>query len=355
MEKEQEQFDNNPRPWYHLMGFGLLALVLGFLSLWVLLQLSGTRSSQTALQEIVHPLPLLVAASLLVISWCSRLARIWLLLQALQTRLSFMQFAKSYLAGAFVSHITPGMAGGYPFFLFLLNRQGVPAGKSLAISLMDSVNTGLVALTVLLSLLFISRETSSLPGQQGWTWLAMAAIAAITLIAVGFLLFPRMMRRLVLRYAHNWSASPHPPGSKASGWAYIAVQELFRLEQVTRSFWQEHRRALAINLGLNLLYWLAWSAMTPVLILATGYNVYWPAAMAIQMTVQFAHNLIPTPGAAGGAELTMAFLLRSLLPPGALVAFLVLWRGYTYYISLFFTAFTLPWIIKILRFRNKIK
>ena len=328
---------------YRLASYSLIAIILGPFSLWLLTRFltNGVVSFQA-----IKPWPLIGALILLAISWFTRLMRVWYLFRPLAHKIRYRDFAKSYFAGVFASQITPSAVGGYPFFLFLLYRQGISPGRSLAVSLLDSVNTGLAFLLLLTAgTLFFSIYT---PEKQGWLPSALVGMGLLTSAALALLLFPQALQRLV----HGLSQKNNGPIGKLAPWAARASRELERLRLVTLHFWTDHRLLLVSNLLLNLVYWGAYLSVTPLLFLAVGGKAPWSMIVGSQIATQFAQYFIPTPGAAGGAEITMALLVHTWLPEDRLVLFLGLWRFCTYYLSLVGTSLTIPWVLHLLKYHT---
>ena len=327
---------------YRLAFYSLLAIVLGPLSLWLLKRFLAGDAFLVSL-EAIRPLPLIGALVFLIIAWLSRLIRIWCLFRPVADQISYGKFAKSYLAGVFASQITPSAAGGYPLFLFLLYRQGMPPGSSLAISLLDSANTGLAFLGLLTSGALLFR--TQIPITESWLQTALVGMGLLTAAALAPLLFPQALRQL----AHLLSEKKHGLGGKLAPMAARADEELERLRWVTLHFWHNHRSLLIINLLLNLVYWATSLAVAPLLFLGVDGRAPWPMIVGSQIATQFAQYIIPTPGAAGGAEVTMALFMHTLLPEERLVLFLGLWRLYTYYLSLVISSLSIPWALRLIK------
>ena len=329
-------------PKYRFAIYGGIAVILGPMTLWFLRRFLPGQPILLPLRDINFP-PLLTALILLIISWAARLLRMWCLLQPLAENLAPGDFIKSYLAGAFVSHVTPSAAGGYPFFLFLLYQQGVPAGKSLAVSLIDSVNTGLtLGLMVTTGALFFYIHVSA---ADNWLPAAVIGILLLVLPALALLVFAGKISQIT----SELSRKNHGLSRKIAALAARAVGEVQRFESAITIFWRDHRPLLFTNLCFNLMYWISYLSITPLLLKAVGGGAPWPVMVGSQIATQFAQYLIPTPGAAGGIEVTMALLIRNLLSHEQLMTFLALWRFYTYYISLFGTSLTIPWTLGLLR------
>lgn len=327
---------------YRLVFYSLLAVVLGPLSLWLLKRFLAGDTLLVSL-EVIRPLPLVGALALLLVAWLSRLIRVGCLFRPMAKQITHARFVRSYLAGVFASQITPSAAGGYPLFLFLLYRQGMPPGSSLALSLLDSANTGLAFLGLLTSGALLFR--TYIPITESWMHTGLVGMGLITAAALAPLLYPQALQQL----AHLLSEKKHGLGGKLAPIAARAEEELERLRWVTLHFWHNHRSLLIINLLLNLVYWATSLAVAPLLFLAVGGKAPWPMIVGSQIATQFAQYFIPTPGAAGGAEVTMALFMHTLLPEERLVLFLGLWRLYTYYLSLVVSSLSIPWALRLIK------
>jgi len=329
-------------PKYRFAIYGCIAVTLGPLTLWFLRRILPGRSVLLPLRSLEFG-PLLAASMLLVISWSARVLRIWCLIQPSAKSVSPMDFVKTYLAGVFVSHITPGAVGGFPLFLFLLHQQGVPAAKSLAANLIDSLNTG-VTLGLLLA---AGAVFFHVHGAAAGNWLPAAAIGTTIMIvpALSLLLFAGKISQAAAEFRRKDLGQRRRTALLA---ARIAG-EIERFEAAVSEFWRDHRPLLLTNLLLNILYWTAYLSTAPLLLNAVGGRAPWPVMMGNQLAIQFAQYLIPTPGASGGAEVAMALLVRRFIAHDRLVTFLFLWRIYTYYISLLGSSLTIPWAMNLVR------
>ncbi|NLA57528.1 MAG: flippase-like domain-containing protein [Firmicutes bacterium] len=329
-------------PKYRLVIYGGIAVILGPVTLWFLRRLLPGQPILLSLKDIDFS-PLLTAFILLIISWTARILRVWCLLRPLADSAAARVVIKSYLAGVFISHVTPSAVGGYPVFLFLLHQQGVPAGRSLAVGLIDSVNTGLIlGLLITAGVLLFRVDVSAAKN-----WVSTAVIGTIILIvpALALLIFAGRISQVT----SELSQKNRGGSQKIAHLAARAAREVQRFEAAIEVFWRDHRPLLLMNLCLNLLYWVSFLSITPLLLRAVGARAPWPAIIGCHIATEFAQYLIPTPGAAGGVEATMALLIRNLLSHEQLVTFLALWRIYTYYISLFATSLTIPWVMNVLR------
>jgi len=325
---------------YRLVGYSLLAVLLGPFSLWLWRQFGTSDDFSMSLDKLSY-LPLAGALLLLVTAWCSRLVRIRYIFRPVAGDIGWKEFTMSYFAGVFISNITPSAVGGYPFFLFLLQRQGISLGKSLAVSLLDSVNAVLSLLIIAGVLLF----GSIIPLAETWLWATVLMMLITIVLVLVPILFPKTLRRFVLSLSQKH-------GNHTSSIATVvqrALKELTRLEDITRYYWRYHRRLLLSNLVLSLVYWLAFLGVAPLLLWSVGASISWPVVIGSQVATHFAGYLIPTPGAAGGSEVTMGWLLHTQLPEERLILFLGLWRLTTYYLSLILSSLTMPWALRCMR------
>jgi uncharacterized protein (TIRG00374 family) len=260
--------------------YGGIAVILGPVTLWFLRRLLPGQPILLPLRSI-NFVPLLIALVLLMISWLARLLRIWCLIQPSADSIAPKDFIKSYLAGAFISHVTPSAAGGYPFFLLLLHQQGIPAGKSLAVSLIDSVNTGLTIgslLAIGTLLLHIHVSTT-----DNWLAAAVIGIMFLSIPALTLLVFAGKISQAASRLSRK-----HPdPSNRIALLAARAAGEIQRFESAVSTFWRHHRQLLFANLLFNLIYWVSFLSITPMLLRAVGGRAPWPIMVGSHIATQF--------------------------------------------------------------------
>lgn len=216
-------------------------------------------------------------------------------------------------AGEVGAALTPSALGGAPVKTAMLAGGGRGLSRAAAVTTMGTLEDLSFNLTVALPALLVSGLAARLAGRLGvpslesaaaWTVSVLAATAVAALWIDG-----RRGSRGRARLATAWGSY-----RDAMAWA-----------------WRGGRGVLLGNMALA---WLQWSVRYSLLVLLAsglGLQLPWFEASLLQWLGFAACTLVPTPGAAGGAEAVFAVLYRGMIPDGALTQLLSGWRLLTFY------------------------
>ena len=187
----------------------------------------------------------------------------------LARNIAYSDFIRTCLAGAVCLPHHPSAAGGYPFSSSCSIGRVCRQSKSLAVSLMDSVNTGLSLLLILaagaaLSPVFLSAASSWLP-----------AAAAGTLFLIGPALALLIFANKLPAGASKLFGKDSVLGRKTTPLTAKAAREVERFKSAAGTLWRDHRPVLAINLLFNLTYWAIYLSTTHLLFRAVGGRAPW--------------------------------------------------------------------------------
>ena len=101
---------------------------------------------------------------------------------------------------------------------------------------------------------------------------------------------------------------------------------------------------MALSFGCTTVQWLSRHSVITVLVWSLGIpadpGLFW----LLQWVVFTTMTLVPTPGAAGGAEAIFALVFGPLLPPSAVGWLVMGWRLLTFYILLLAGALAFSWL-----------
>lgn len=250
----------------------------------------------------------------------------------------------------FASAITPSVVGGTAVAIFLLNKEKIKMGKSIAYVTLTAILDNLFFILVApLGMMLASDSAFFSQVREIWGYefklsyvffISYALIASYTLfMAFGVLINPKLFQKIVLGLVNVLRLS--------SKYKYKAIR--LTLDNI------EAARALK-GLGLN--YWLkavlstlfVWSAryfMLNCLLAAyipMGIEKH-EEAFGKQLVLWVTQLVSPTPGASGFVE---AFIVE--LFGGALIikSITVLWRFFTYYAYLLIGSLCLPrWLSRV--------
>lgn len=255
----------------------------------------------------------------------------------------------------FASAITPSVVGGTAVAIFILNREGIPFGKSMAYvmltALLDNMFFVIASITVLLIYPFdIFPDLSAAMEESFHFPLKTSFIISVSLIALysflmafGLLAKPRFFKWLMIKitslsFLRRWRYSAAQTGNDM-----IVASSILR--EKTLSYW--------LRASISTIFiWSARYFMLNCLIAAfTGINLMDHFLIFARQIIMWIVMLIsPTPGSTGTAEgAFMLFFGEFFSVIGLTVAVALFWRLFTYYAYLILGAVFLPrWLRKVL-------
>lgn len=257
----------------------------------------------------------------------------------------------------FASAVTPSVVGGTAVAVFILLKEGVSLGKSLALVMLTAIMDNLI-FVVFAPLVFFFAEGQIIPestrpleflrwtfspqtGIQVLFWISYLLIALYTLImSYALFLRPRafkwvLLKMTTIKFLRRWRLHAYEHGNEII-WASSQLK------------------------GKRLIFWVTISAVT-VLIWAVRYfqlNLIIASFVDLPMTdhlLIFARQIIlwvimlvsPTPGSSGTAEFFFPLFFEDYLGPYTLIAN-ISWRALSFYPYLLLGAIFLPrWLRKV--------
>jgi len=265
--------------------------------------------------------------------------------------LSWRQAFDSIMLWEFSSAITPSVVGGSGVAIYILNREGMPVGKSTAVVMITAMldelffifMVPLVLITIGTSDLFpveLQKEVFGIVlNTKGIFWIGYGFIVLMTVaIVLSIFLFPKRLKLILLsifklKLLRKWRYKMIKVGDdlittskeiKGEGFAYWFKAAFATLVSWTARYW-------VVNFML-----LAFTTVNGHLLIYARQLVMWVIML-----------ISPTPGGSGIAELAFSGFLKEFTPVGLAAAMAILWRLFTYYPYLFAGALILPkWIKK---------
>lgn len=235
-------------------------------------------------------------------------------------------------AGQFYSAITPSASGGQPMQVLWLHRKGVPL--SLGTACVSVKFLGFQTAFLLLGGVLGALHAGMLSDQlYGFRWL----------VALGYLVNAALIG-LVLLTIPRWNFL-----DRFTGWLVqlgAKIRVVRRPEEAAEKFGEmlaEYRDALRsllkqpvdalVVLGLSIFQVLAFMSVTYCLYRGFALegisSIY---ILTLQLMLFIAAAFVPLPGAAGAQESGFCIFMRGIFPQANLVAAMVCWRLFSYYL-----------------------
>ena len=324
-----------------------LAVFIGLgVSIWQFYKGLNGRHISTILDELANPnwIWLFMALIVLVVRDFGYIARIKHLTSS---ELNWKSSFYVIVLWEFASAITPSVVGGTAVAIFLLNREGIKMGKSIAYVTLTAILDNLFFILVApLGMLLATdsaffSETRVLAGFNfnlaTIFYISYTLIATYTLfMAFGVLINPYVFQKIVLWVARVLRLSDNLQ-KKAKQLTIDNIVASRELKGLGVWYWIK-------AIGSTLFVWMARYFMLNCLLAA-----YFPmsvgeheVAIGKQLVLWVTQLISPTPGASGFAESFMKELFGDSI---LIVAIIVLWRLLTYYTYLGLGSIFLPrWI-----------
>lgn len=246
----------------------------------------------------------------------------------------------------FASALSPGVVGGTGVAMFILNREGIPMGRSTSIILITALMDNLFYIIMIpLLFLFVSQnqlfpdnsESVLAENSYGIFWLGYSIIFALSLILfLGIFIFPKIIQRMIvglfsLPFLRKWKHKARETGKDV----VISSKEL---SGKPYKFWLS-------AYGYTLLSWTGRFLVINFILMAFIKLGFLDHALVFgrQLVMWLIMLVSPTPGGSGIAEVAFSGFLSEFTGNLILVTSLaLLWRLITYFPYLFIGVFLLP-------------
>ena len=275
---------------------------------------------------------LLLAVVLGLVPWVTNSLRLQIWTRFLRHRLHFRDAFTITLAVDLGSAISPTAVGGGFLKWGMLVQRGVRPGRAASLTLLPQIEDGIFFLIALPTAIWWSRswdlpifrllgrhvreDTIVVFGIAGTLAIITTALVQL-LLRGGFGQRPR--RRFIWRI----------------GRTRRRLRRTFRdARNVFRLIARRGKRWLALTLSLTAIQWAARYSVISAFAAFLGAPVDPVLFWVFQWVVFTLMSLIPTPGAAGGAEAAFYFIYSSFLPARVIGLATTGWRFLTFYLQL---------------------
>ena len=236
------------------------------------------------------------------------------------------------LAGQYYSNITPGASGGQPMQIYYLHKENVPTGVATSSIVMRFVCYQLM-LSVIGTVLWIIYRPFVAQQTGNGQWILIVGyvynLIMVTLV-ITLALWKNLVLRLAdfgIRLARRWIGHPEETRERL----HRQVESFHGSVMAYRDRPLDFLIQLLIG-GLQLM-----CLMSIVYFIYRGMNLdeygYWPV-VTMSVMEYLAAAYTPLPGASGAQEGVFSMYFDRIFPNSMGFAALLLWRFFTYYISI---------------------
>lgn len=270
---------------------------------------------------------LLCAAGLVVLGWMLDACKFMTLARAAGEKLSF----KSTIAVVWINYfgcaITPMQSGGGPFQIYLLYKDGVCVGKSVAITLVRTLQIlFLLALVVPFSLLADPEMLKRYVYMRWYVCYVVIFIALCAFLLVVSVIRPQWMKHWVnaiLVWVKRLGILKSRYLLHAARWVSREIDAYntnIKLFTSTGKWW------LLLSVFFAVAHLIVYMSVMPCLIKAAGFNVNYVQCLLAESLLLFMLYFVPTPGASGAAEGGAVAVFGLFVPWSVAGVMAVTWR-----------------------------
>lgn len=304
----------------------LVFVAIVIVSIISILFLSIDSSTFDVLED-TNPALLSLALLLVVLGWFFDAWKFILLARAAGEKLTFIQTLPVVWINYFGSAITPMQSGGGPFQIYLLYKNGVSVGKSVAITLVRTLQIlFLLALIIPFSLAsepeFLFRH-SVLKWFVGYVLMFIAVVSFLLIIS---LVRPKWIKRwssgLLVRMKRLGILKPKFL-LRAVRWVNKEIDSYsmnIRLFRSTGKYW------FMLSIVVAVVHMWIYMSIMPCLIAAAGFHVEYMQCMLAESLLLFLLYFVPTLGGSGAAEGGAAAVFGLFVPWNLAGVMAVAWR-----------------------------
>jgi glycosyltransferase 2 family protein len=308
----------------------LLLLPLGVLANLGYTLLATDRALLGALGELPRGY-LLAALALTLTPWLTGSLRLMVWSRFLGHRIPFRELLRMTLVVDLGAAVSPTAIGGEAFRWGMLMRRGVRPGEAASLALLPKVEDAVFFFVFALPLALVLARPWELPAVA--VAARMLSANALTVTAAGVLL--ALLGWLAMRSTLL--------GHAGARFQKTGVRLWGRLRRRLRTAWGEARGVLrlilrrgklrfGLTLVLTAIHWIGRYSVIMALALFLGVPFDPVLFWLLQWIVFTIMTFVPTPGAAGGAEVAFTAVYATLLPAGVIGIATAAWRLFTFYV-----------------------
>lgn len=283
---------------------------------------------------------LLVALGLALVPWITNSLRLLIWTRFLGYRVRLVEALRMTLAVDLGSSVSPTAVGGGFLKWGMLVDRGVAPGAAASITALPIVEDG-VFFTLALPVAVVLTAAWEVGAWEQVAGTAASRAGVLIGIAVVVFLVVLLLSRLILKGVlgvrpQRWTVRGIAWVRRRMRRAWGDARDVFQVILVRGKVW------LALSLLLTTIQWGARYSVITALIAFLGVPVKPVLFWTLQWVVFTLMTLMPTPGAAGGAEVTFAVVYGTLLPVSVLGVATAGWRFLTFYLQVGLAAILFP-------------
>lgn len=254
--------------------------------------------------------------------------------------LKLWEAMRVFLVTFFFAGVTPLAIGEWPAQIYYLNRLGLTSGEAAAVSLVRAFFTK--CSVVFAAVVLILADGRVLQGTSPVFVLFRYAVWVVTATVLLYLLIiwrAGFVVTLIQRISRiSWLQRKCRQKPRFARWLERIQTETCRFSDTISHIDRKKTLRLVWPILLTVIYWGIYYSIAPVLLAGFGVLSVIKTAIMWQVMIMLVLPYVPVPGGSGAVEFGLATLFASFVPASVLGVFIVVWRLFTYYLTLIFGA-----------------
>lgn len=325
----------------HLSGFFIL-LISGVMLL-LLFKAHGLEEIRGLIMRM-NPVWFIGALGCVLLSYLSEMMSYYCITKKVDGNTSLRTAFRVTMAGQYFNSITPFAAGGQPFQVYYLMKDGIPMGRCANIIMIKSALFEIcVFITSVLSFTLNAASLNHIIGNFTLFFIIGVTINFFAILFFGLFLVNKGAARKVVDWGFKllgkiriikdldkYSKRKETELEGFAGGSELILKDKMVITQA--AFYQ--------TLNLLLLNAVPWF----MLVSLEGTRSNFLHIITSQSVLREIIAYVPSPGAAGGAEGISYFFFRDFFKTSPIVSVILIWRIFTYYLNIVIGGISLVFI-----------
>ncbi len=321
------------------LGRLLISIVLGFSTIILIINFTGSDEVFRLLKTAdVYYVFLLFFVSILIIFVDS--LRTFILLKTLKFKIPYKMTLENSLLGFYVSALTPFSAGGQPFQIWHLTRLKVNVESATMIvgikfitSFSITVGWGMIAFFKYHELI------KSIPYVGDLMYLGLIVTIGMYVFFVLLLINAKFIKFFLSSPVISFPMALLLRKKREE--VLLSINEkVSEYKKVLRAFWKSSKSIFVLNIFLSFVMVFLILSTSYIALKAVNADVSVLKITSLQIAMNLIVYFLPTPGASGGMEGIFYITFSHILNKDAVAAGMVLWRTFTYYLTVLMGSLT---------------
>lgn len=271
------------------------------------------------------------------------------LLRAVDDDMPFIQCIYTILGYEFLNAVTPFQSGGQPLLVYIMHRNRVSVGKGILIAFFKTAGQIYFFAFLAPVVIFFLPELISIPSLTAFYIYGIFFFGYFLTLTFFVFFKPESAKRLSMRIFSLLKRVKYFRKKNLSKGLRKTIKEINIFSYFTRTILKDKKLTFLWLFLLTAFSWTVKFMIAVAVIWGLGvFSVNIVHALSVQTVTNFIAFFAPTPGASGVFEFSMKKVFETVLEnKEALLIFVLLWRFFSYYLSVILGGLVVVKVLKI--------